>query len=388
MLSASSDIERLFFEGREIVLVGTAHISRKSAELVAKTIEEEKPDVIGVELDAERFFQLKSGAKWREMDLFQLIKEGKTYLLLLNILLSNMQRKLGQQIGVTPGEEMIEAIGLAEKGGVPVQLLDRSVKITLKRAMDRMSLKEKFRLGVSVISGIFSEHPEITADTVEELKNEDVMNKLISELSRELPSVKEVLVDERDLFIANRILDAPGKKIVAVVGKGHMAGIKRLLDRRRDVSGINRIEEKKSRLGFLKFAIPALFIALLGAGFLLKGPGTTLQILAYWILVTGGFSALGVILARGHPASIATAFLASPITTLHPLLASGWFAGAVEAKFNAPKVRDFEGLNSINSFSDFYSNRVTRILIVTAYANIGATIGVIIALPAIVSLFG
>ena len=374
--------------GRKIVLVGTAHISSGSIELVEKTIAKEKPDCVGVELDAQRYEQLKNQRKWKETNIMDVIKSGRIYLLLVNLLLANLQRRLGTKIGVKPGSEMLAAIRIAERKKIPVVLLDRDVRITLKRAFDLMSLWEKMKLGFGIVVGLFSGVEEkITKETIEELKNKDVITKLMEELSHEAPTIKKVLVDERDLYIANKILDARGRKIVAVVGAGHLQGIKKFLDRKRDIAELEKVQKKKSLLRYLKYLVPALFVLFIAYGFFLKGIEASLYIFAMWFLITGIFSALGALAARARLQSIVVAFLAAPFTTLHPALASGWFAAAMEAKYSMPKVEDFENLSNLNSYRDFEKNKVTHLLLVAAYTNLGSTIGVIIALPYILSMF-
>jgi len=381
-------IEAIRNKGRKIILVGTAHISRGSIELVEKTIEKERPDCVGVELDAQRYEQLKNQRKWKETNIMDVIKSGRIYLLLVNLLLANLQRRLGTKIGVKPGSEMLAAIKIAEKKKIPVVLLDRDVKITLKRAFDLMSLWEKLKLGFGIVVGLFSGVEEkITKETIEELKNKDVITKLMEELSHEAPTIKKVLVDERDLYIANKILDARGKKIVAVVGAGHLQGIKKFLDKKRDISELEKVQKKKSLLRYLKYLVPALFVLFIAYGFYLKGIEASLYIFGIWFLITGIFSALGALAARSRLQSVAVAFLAAPFTTLHPALASGWFAAAMEAKYSMPKVEDFENLSNLNSYRDFEKNKVTHLLLVAAYTNLGSTIGVIIALPYILSMF-
>ncbi|MBN2127337.1 MAG: TraB/GumN family protein [Candidatus Diapherotrites archaeon] len=381
--------ESVEFQGKQIILVGTAHVSMESVELVQKTIEEEKPDVVGVELDFSRFNQLKSGKKWREMDITKVISSGQSYLFLINLLLSSLQRELGLKLGVKPGEEMLEAIKIAENQRIPIALLDRDVNITLKRAMNKMTLIEKMKLAGSIFGSFFGlgGEAEITQKTIEELKKTDVMNELMKKLSVEMPSIKTVLVDERDLFIANKILNCPGKKIVAVIGAGHLNGVKKYLDEKRSISQLNEVIKKKNYLiTALKFLIPLLIIGLFAYTFLSRGFEETINVFLIWFLVNGIFSALGVIIARGHPLSVLTAFLAAPITSLQPMLAAGWFAGIVEAKFNKPKVKDFEDLNKINSIKSFYSNQFTKVLLVVALANIGSSIGTFVALPIILSV--
>ncbi|PIN98101.1 MAG: TraB family protein [Candidatus Diapherotrites archaeon CG10_big_fil_rev_8_21_14_0_10_31_34] len=380
-------VEKIKLGEKQVILVGTAHISDKSVELVRKTIEEEQPDSVGIELDYQRFRQLKSGKKWGETDVSHIVKSGQTYLFLINLMLSNMQRKLGKEFGIKPGAEMLEAFKIAEEKGLVVELLDRNVQITLKRALAFTGLREKIKILMHIVSGFFSEQEKLTKERIEELKTQDVMTELMKELSDTAPTIKKVLVDERDLFIANRILESKSKKIVAVVGAGHLEGIKKALNQKIDLKPLMIVPKKKSILGtILKFGIPAVFIAFIVYAFYDKGINASFELILVWFFITGIFSALGALLARAHPVSILVAFLAAPFTTLHPALAAGWFAGAAEIKFNSPKVKDFESLNQLDSIGSWYSNRVTKILIVTALTNLGATIGVIIALPYILSI--
>jgi len=374
-------VERLKVGEKQVILVGTAHVSNESVELVRKTIEEEKPDVVGVELDAQRLHQLVHHKKWQQMDLGQVIKEGKTYLFLLNILLSNLQRQIGDGLGIKPGSEMLLAVNIASEKKLPIALLDRDVGITLKRAMNKMGFLEKARLGYGILGGFFGFGKTLDAATIEQLKEKDVLNALMEQLSKELPSIKEVLVDERDLFIANAILASKAKKMVAVVGAGHLEGIKKFLDQPRDVRPLLEVKKKRSVLSLLKYAIPLLFFVFIGYGFYAKGGTIALDILIRWSLITGSLAALGAALAMAHPLSILTAFVAAPVATLHPTLATGWFAGLVELKMRSPKVSDFEHLPQLDNVSGFFKNRVTRILVVTAFTNIGSTIGTFVALP-------
>ncbi len=381
-------IKRIKIEGKEVVLVGTAHISKESITLVEKTIEEERPDAIGVELDKDRLYQLLSGKKWQETNLVEIIQTGKTYLFLLNVLLSNLQRQLGKNVGVAPGADMLAALKLAQAKQVPVQLLDRDVRVTLKRAFHEMKLMEKLKLGAGLVQGFFGGGEKITIEKIEELKREDLINNLMKEMGKQFPSIKRVLVDERDSFISEMIRKGPGKKIVAVVGAGHLEGIVAHLKEKKkvDLQKISVVPKKKNIFKWIGIALPIIFVLLIGYGFVLKGPGATANMLIYWIIITGGFSAIGALIARAHPFSILAAFVSAPITTLHPALAAGWVSGLVEARFNPPKVMDFEKLPDVSSVGGFYRNKVTHILIVAALTNIGAMIGLIIAFPTLVSL--
>jgi pheromone shutdown-related protein TraB len=385
-------IKKLVIQSKEnskqVILVGTAHISKESIELVNKTIEEEQPDVIGVELDRDRLEQLLSGKKWQETNLVEIIQTGKTYLFLLNVFLSNMQRKIGKQIGIQPGAEMIAALKIAQEKQLPIQLLDRDVRITLKKAFSEMTLGEKIKIAASFVGGFFGAGEAITVEKIEELKKEDLINNLMKEMGKQFPSIKRVLVDERDLYISEMIKHSPGKKIVAVVGAGHIEGILTHLssDKKIDLNLLNKVPQKKNWLKYATIALPILFTAILAYSILSKGFDATIGVLIYWILITGICSALGALVAKAHPLSIIAAFVSAPITTLHPALAAGWVSGLIEARFNSPRVMDFENLPEVSSVGQFYNNKVTHILIVAALTNLGAMIGVIIAFPAIITL--
>ncbi len=382
-------IKRINFEDKEIILVGTAHISKESIELVEKTIDEENPDVIGVELDRERLAQLLSGKKWQETNIMEVVKTGKTYLFLLNLLLSNIQKQLGHQVGVAPGAEMLAAIKKAQSAQKPLQLLDRDVRVTLKRTFSEMKLFEKLKLGASILGGFMGFGEKIDAKKIEELKQQDLINHLMKELGKQFPSMKKVLVDERDSYIAEMIKHSPGKKIVAVVGAGHLEGIQdHIINRKNsDINKLNSIPKQKSYLKYLSLIIPLLFFAALIYGFFSQGIEASFNVLLYWVIATGILAGLGALIARAHPLTILTSIVVAPLTTLHPALAAGWFAAIVETKFYPPLVKDFEDLSGVGSIGGFYKNRITHILIVAALVNIGATIGVILALPLIVSLF-
>ena len=379
-------VERVETNGKTIILVPTAHVSKKSMLLVQETIEKEQPDVVGIELDEQRLHQLLSGKQWQQMDLNKVIRDGKAYLFIINIMLANFQRRIGEDLGVKPGSEMLEAARAAGEKNIPILLLDRDVKITLKRALQKMSLREKAKLVFGILGGFFQAGTKLDEKTIEQLKEKDTLNALLQQLGKELPGVKTVLVDERDLFIANRILRVKAQKIVAVVGAGHVEGIKKFLDMERDTSALLEVRKKKSRLRHLQYIVPALFAVIIGYGFYAKGVPAALDIFLAWFLIHGVLSALGAAIARAHPLSIAVAFLAAPFTALHPTLAAGWFAGLVELKVRPPKVQDFERLPDATGIREFFGNRVSRILLVTALSNIGSAAATIIALPYMTAL--
>jgi len=380
------EIIRTKFEGKEIILVGTAHISQKSIDLVKKTIEKENPDVVGVELDSKRLKQLRSHSKWREMDLFQVMRSGQSYLLLLNLLLAGIQKKFGESVGVKPGQEMVAAVNAAEESGAHIELLDRDIAITMKRAFSEMGFIEKIKLLLGVLMSFFGEEEILSKEKVEELKNKDILSELMEQLGKEMPKTKKVLVDERDLFIANKILSADAKKIVAVVGIGHINGIQRFLDKKREIRSISRIPKRANYLSIIKYLFPVLFIAIVGLGLYYKGIDTVVEILIIWIAVNGTLAALGAMIARAHWKATLAAFLAAPLTSLHPALAAGWFAGLVELRERCPRISDFESLSDLKSLPDFYNNRVSHVLLVATLANLGSALGTFIALSIAASM--
>jgi len=380
-------VERVFAGEKEIVFVGTAHISSESVEQAIKTIEEERPDAVGVELDYQRYNQLLQGEQWREMDISKVIASGQTYLLLVNLLLANIQRSLGEKVGVKPGTEMLEAVKKANELGIPVELLDRDIKTTFSRAVSHMGFIEKIKFAYFVLMGFFGfGSEEFSKKKIDELKNTDLLHELMTELGKQFPSIKKVVVDERDEFIAGKIRLSKAKKIVAVIGLGHLEGVKQFLSKEPELEKLLTVKKSIGILSIIKYAIPVIFIAMILYAFLVKGIEVSLGVFLAWFLIHGILSALGVLLARGHLVSAATAFVAAPFTALHPLLAAGWFAGIAEAKKRNPKIKDFEELRNLNSFSDLSRNQVTRILLVVTFANIGSTVATIIAFPIMAKL--
>ena len=387
--------EELVLSDKKVILVGTAHVSQESVTAVEDAIMRYKPDAVAVELDLQRFQALKEEKKWDETEISHVISSDRVYLFILQILLANFQRKIGEDVGVKPGAEMIKAIEIAEREGIGVVLADRDIGVTLKRAKDQMTFKEKAKILFGFVTGVV-EGQEIDKELVEKMKEKDVLSELMDELSREAPSIKKVLVDERDEYIAHSIHDAKADCVVAVVGAGHMEGIRRNLidaDGKIFVSHVQQIEgvdigaKKKSRkVHLLSAIIIGLFFLFLFAGFMKHGFEMTLSMLAMWWLITGSLAALGAALSLAHPLTILTAFLAAPFTTLHPAIAAGWVAGYVEMKIRKPRVIDFKNLMKLKSVSDYFTNRVTRLLFVVAFTNIGASIGVFIALPYLASL--
>ncbi|MBU2512966.1 TraB/GumN family protein [bacterium] len=378
--------EEIIFGSKKIILVGTAHISRESIEEVEQVIAEVQPDTVCVELCASRYESIRNADRWKSMDIVKVIKQGKAPMLMANLILSAFQKKMGDKLGVKPGAEMIAAITKAEEIGAKIVLADRDLTITLKRAWGNLSFWEKMKLMFQILLGIF-ESPDISEDEVEALKQGDMLTEAIETMSKELPGIKSVLIDERDHYQASKISMAAGEIIVAVVGAGHVPGIKKYIGKPIDLSKLETLPPKGKVGKYLKWIIPALIFALIGYGFWGMETNVSLEMIKRWVLVNGVLSALGAAIAGGHILTIIAAFIAAPITSLNPTIAAGWVSGLTEAWIRKPKVEDFENLaNDITSIKGFRSNEITKILLVVVFSNLGSTIGTIVGIPLITKL--
>ena len=365
-----------------IILVGTAHISKESVDEVKAVIEQEQPDIVAVELDERRYKAITEKETWENTPITSLLKSGNAYFLLAQTFLSSIQRRLGKDYGVEPGSEMIQAIEQAQDHNIPIELVDRDISVTLKRAWKRMGIREKFRLIWEFLKAIVGfDEEEFDELDLEELMDHDIISSLMEEFGELAPTVRDVLITERDAYISQKILDAINdkKKVVAVVGAGHLQGIKSRLTSpgfHADLSNLERLPKKRfSLMKTIGYAIPVLFVIVIIYGFYIGGIQKSIEIFLYWFLINGICSAIGTLLARGHILSIITAFVAAPITSLNPAVAAGWVAGYVEAKLRTPVVRDFKQLRNIENFKEFWNNRVVRLLMVVAFANLGSMVG-------------
>ena len=379
--------------GKNIILVGTAHISEDSVKEVRSVIEEYKPDVVAIELCQRRYDAITKKDSWDEKPVTSLLKGNNAYFMLAQTFLSSIQRKLGKEHGVEPGSEMIAAMQEAEKHNVEVALVDRDISVTLKRAWKKMGLREKTRLIWEFLKAMIGfDEDELEDLNLEELMDQDMISQLMEEFGKIAPSVSQVLIHERDLYIAKKIKDASkNKTVVAVIGAGHLEGIKKHL-RMTNLQNVDLKELEyvpKKRFSILKtvgYLVPVVFAALIIYAFYFKGAQLAVEMFFWWFIINGVCSAVGTAIARGHPFSILTAFVAAPITSLNPAIAAGWVAGLVEAKMRTPKIKDFKELSKVDSIKNFLNNRVIRLLMVVALANLGSMVGTIVAFPYIASL--
>ncbi len=378
----------------DLILVGTAHISQKSVDEVKQAIESFHPDVVAVELCQRRYDSLTKKDQWENTPVTSMLKSNNAYYLLAQTFLSSIQRKLGKDHGVQPGSEMIQAMNQAKEYELDIELVDRDIAVTLKRAWKKMGFVEKFRVFWEFLKSMIGfDEEELEDIDIDELLDQDLISTMMEEFGKIAPSVTKVLIHERDQYIAEKInrIRKQGKRVVAVVGAGHLQGIKKHVNNpsfQADIKDLEQVPKKRfSVLKVIGYLIPVLFVALIVYGFFIGGPEQSIRMFAYWFLINGAFSSLGTLIARGHPFSIITAFVAAPITSLNPAIAAGWVAGYVEAKMRTPVIRDFQELSKLESLSDFWNNRVVRLLMVVALANIGSMIGTVVAFPYIASSF-
>lgn len=380
------NITRIQLEGREVILIGTAHVSRQSAEQVKEVIEAERPDSVCIELDAQRYQSVTDGAKWKETDIFKVLKEKKASLLLMNLAISSFQNRLADQFGIKPGQEMIQGIESAKETGAELVLADRNIQVTFSRIWGNIGLMGKAQLLTSVFFSIFSKET-ISEDELEKMKSQDTLNAVLDDFTQSFPKLKTPLIDERDQYLAQKIKDAPGQKIVAILGAAHVPGITQEIHREHNLEELSKVPDKSNWPKIIGWALPILLVSLIAVTFYLN-PAAGLNQTISWILWTASLGAIGAAIAFGHPLAILTAFVGGPVGALHPLLAAGWFSGLAQAYVRRPNVGDFETLSKdVFTVKGFWDNKVTRVLLVVVLTNIGTAAGNIIGGLDVLRLF-
>lgn len=373
---------------RRIYLVGTAHVSSASADLVERIIRERAPDTVCLELCESRYETLTNPDRWKETDLYSVIRSGRAYVLMAQLALAAYQRRLAEAFKVRPGEEMHRAMRIAEETGARISLVDREIRTTLKRAWAGAGFGAVLRMTWSLITSLFSSET-VSAEEIEKLKGSDELAVMLEEFSGALPGVKAALIDERDRYLAARIRGAPGQTLVAVVGAGHVPGILKVYGSDIDLAALEIVPPPRRSLRWIGWGVPVLLFGLVAAGFAVSGRETGEQMIIAWVLANGLLAAAGTLVALAHPLTIATAFFAAPLTSLNPTIAAGWVCGLVEAWIRKPRVRDLEQVAAdVTSVRGIWSNRVTRVLLVVVLANLGSSLGTFIGVGWIVSLLG
>ena len=374
----NENIVKLNYKDKEIYLLKTAHVSKNSVEDVDEAFNEINPDSICIELDKARFDSISNKDNWRNQDISKVIKEGKVGLLLVNIILSSFQKRMAKSLDSNNGGEMMEGIKLSKENNKELVLADRSVNTTFSRIWNSLGTYEKAKLIVSIVSSVFDDE-EITEEDIKALKEADALEAALNDVSKEFPGVKKVLVDERDQYLAQKIKNAPGNRILAIIGAAHAKGIEKNLKNDVDTNELEKVNKKKGIGTFIKWAIPILIIAMIIIT-IINNRDAGIEQIKSWILWNGTAAALGTLICGAHPLTIITAFIAAPITSLNPLLSAGLFAALVEAKLRKPKVKDFEDITEdTSSVKGFFKNRVTKILLIFVFANLFSSIATFIS---------
>ena len=371
-----------------LTIIGTAHVSEESVNEVKDAIYEQHPDIVAIELDRGRYTRIKKKMMGIEEDetisVTRIIKENKVGLFLTSTLLGYFQSKIGADVDVAPGSEMIGAIEASEDLQIPIALIDRDINTTLQRALNKMSFKEKIKFAYGLLLSIFGFDDEEEDIDIEELKNPENLDDLMEMFKDEAPSVYEVLVHERDAYLAARLMQLPQDKVVVVVGAGHKPGIERYLNNPEtlpNLRDLEKIDEKKG-LPWAKIIlamIPILFVVIFFLAYF-NGINITGNIYEF-IVISMIMGFIGSILSGSKIQSAIVGGLVAPLTIIHPLLAAGWFSGLTEAKYRKVRQSDINNLTKIESLRDLWENNIFRILLVVIGTNLAVSIATLVILP-------
>lgn len=351
----------------------------------------EKPGAVCVELDNGRFEAMTQKDSWAKLDIIKVIREGRGFLLIANLVLSSFQYRLGDDLGVKPGEEMRAAVDAAVELGIPYSFCDREVQQTLRRAWSKCGFFGKCKLLAGLLSSAFTTE-KLSESEIEDLKKQSELDGMMKELADYLPPVKETLIDERDRYLAARIWQNAARdgngKTVAVVGAGHLEGLRTHIERiasgteSDDVSELEKVGRPGPGGKIASWIIPAAIVAIIAAGFFRAGADVSLTMLLRWILWNGSLAAAGSLIALAHPLAILASFVGAPIATLSPFIGVGLFSGVVQASMRRPRIEDAETLvESFTSFRGIYKNRITHVLLVFFLSSVGGMIGNFVSIP-------
>ena len=374
-----SSVQRLELDEREVFLVGTAHVSPQSVRDTKEAIEALEPDTVCVELCPARYENLENQDSWRKLDIFQVIREGKAALLLSSFLMHSFQRRLAQRFGIEPGAEMREAIARARERGARLELIDRDIQISLKRTWASLGFWQRTKV-MGQLAGSALVGDDLKEEDIEKLRDSGNLTDLMSALAEALPGVKGTLIDERDAYMAEKLRQSAGPRTVAVVGAGHLPGITGLADSSCDLEELEQVPDPPIWPRIVAWLVPILIIALFAYGLVWGDRERAVESVYIWVALNGGLAALGAVIALAHPITILAAFAAAPLTSLNPLMAAGWVAGLVQAVLRKPLVADMENLaDSLGSVRGFWTNRLTRILLVVVLCNLGSVLATFVA---------
>ncbi len=387
--SESDTLTRIDDGDRSLWIVGTAHVSPESVKEVEELIERLSPDTVCIELCEPRYKALTDPNRWKNLDIFQVIKEGKTLFLLANIAIGAYQRRLGAELGVKPGAELLQAAQAAERAGATITLIDRSIHVTLKRTWASLGFWKKSMLAGAIVEALFPGKSDASALDIEKLKERAHLSAMMKDFARELPEVHEPLIDERDRYLVSGLREAPGKRVIAVVGAGHVPGMIRYYSEPIDKAALDLLPPPSPWGKVFEWGFIAAVLLAFVFGIREHGTESLFDMLKAWVLPTAAFCALFTTFGLPHPLTILVAALSAPLTTINPLIVAGMPVGLAEAWLRRPTVDDCERINEdVQSLRGVYKNRFTRVLLVAFLSTIGAAIGAWVGLGWVWSFSG
>ncbi|MEJ8568186.1 TraB/GumN family protein [Elongatibacter sediminis] len=396
--SLEQPVRTLRRDGTEYTLIGTAHVSRASADAVAELAQSGRFDAIAVELCPARFEAMTSERKWTDLDLYRIVREGKAGLVMANLALSAYQRRIAEQFGIEPGAEMRAAATAAAEQNIPLQLIDRDLALTLRRSYASVPWYKRMYLMAGLALGMVSSD-EIDEEAIERLKEGDILESTFTEFAQQSPELFEALIRERDRYMAARLRQEnppvddgePGndgsaepRRVLVVIGAGHMEGLVDHLGESEESPAAEcaALEASPPRARWPRI-IPWAIMVLVLAGFAIgfsRSPELGWQLVLIWVAINGGLAAVGALIARGHPLTVLSAIVAAPLTSLNPTIAAGMVTGLVESWLRKPRIADLERLHlDIVTAAGWWRNPATRILLVFFFSNLGSAIGTWVA---------
>jgi pheromone shutdown-related protein TraB len=371
----------------KITLLGTAHVSRSSAEKVKQLLETGDYDAVAVELCPSRYNALINPDDLAKMDLLKVVKEKRVLMVMANLALGAYQQRLADQFNISPGEEQREAIRIARESHRDLLLIDREISTTLKRVASNLSWWKRFSLFAGILASILSKE-DVTEEEIEHLKEGDILETTFAEFAEDRQDLYNPLIDERDRYMAARLLqelaDKGHEDLLVVVGAGHMNGIANYLQTPMPSPDeqIKQLEQEPKPSRWPK-TIPWLIVVLILSGFIIgfqRSPSLGWELVIDWVLINGGLSALGALIAAAHPLTVLTSFIAAPLTSLNPAIGAGVVTAAAELYLRKPTVADFAGLrNDTTSLRGWWKNRVSRTLMIFLFSTLGSAIGTYVA---------
>lgn len=385
-LENNSSIEVLSYQEQSIILVKTAHVSSQSVQDVKDAVERYQPQAIAVELDPQRLDTLMHPKQWETTDLISIIKKKEAFSMLVQLLLASYQKKIAKDLNMALGQEMITGVQLANEKQIALITIDRSIQTTFLRMWRFLGFWEKLKLITELLLSSFSDE-EYSMEQIEQLKQSDMLQHALAQISQRYPMIKKVLIDERDQYMAAKIKSIKHQTTVVVIGAAHASGIKENLHKDHSIIALEAIPKKSFGSKLLPWLIPFGIVAIILATLSIDASVGLSQI-QLWILINGTLSAIGTALVLAHPLTILTAFIIAPISSLSPFLAAGWFAGIVQTFMSKPTIKDMQSISEdVKSLKKILKNRILKILLVVIMANIFSSIGTLLSSIQIINRF-